>query len=255
LPSDSTSAARLAIVSGIADNEGKLDAIRMRDLALLSSGIHQWSAHAADELPSLLARFKQLAPEEFSLYCGMYGLDVVPDPNAAHVGQFLLQRVDAAGVATPMSYAALRTFLGGAVDAAGTVVFGTSWASLFRLAALASEAYRRCQLLEAIGRFDRIKRDVGTITVAGAPIAIDTLITSERGVAFLLDSHINKPKKVKPVLQAAAQAAGLPVDPDQRDRALTSAFRATRDVYDRPRRNAGVDGASFAAAHDTFKGW
>lgn len=114
---------------------------------------------------------------------------------------------------------------------------------------------RRCQLLEAIGRFDRIKRDVGNITVPGGPIAVQALITSKKGVALLLDSHINKPKKVRPVLQAEAQAAGLPTDPDKRDRALTSAFHNTRNVYDRPGRNQGVDAAGFDVAHDTFDGW
>jgi hypothetical protein len=128
-------------------------------------------------------------------------------------------------------------------------------ASRFRLASLTSEAYRRCQLLEAIGRFDRIKREVGNITVAGAAVAVETLITSEQGVALLLDSHINKPKKVKPVLQTAAQAPNMPADPDQRDRKITKSFHDARDVYDRTTRNKGVDAAAFDVAHGTFTGW
>ena len=255
LPADASSLARLAIVFGIAPNEGNLDAIRMRDAGILSSGIHQWSAHSAPELPSLLFRFKSLTPEEFSLYFGMYGLDVIPDPNAAHMGQFILRRVDASGAAVNMDYNATRTFFGGTVEAGGTVVFGTTWASRFRLVSLTSEAYRRCQLLEAIGRFDRIKREVGNITVAGTAVAIATLITSRQGVALLLDSHINKPKKVKPVLQVAAQAPNMPADPDQRDRKITRFFHDTRDVFDRVIRNQGVDAAGFDAAHGTFTGW
>ena len=255
LPTDAQSVARLAIVAGIAPNEGNLDAIRLRDAGILSSGIHQWSAHSALELPSLLFRFKDLSPEEFSLYFGMYGLDVIPDPNPAHAGQFILQRVDANGTATSMDYNATRTFFDGSVEASGTVVFGTTWASRFRLASLASEAYRRCQLLAAIGRFDRIKRDVGNLTVSGTAIAVEALITSKQGAALLLDSHINKPSKVKPVLQTAAQAPNLPGDPDQRDRAITKSFHDTRDVYDRPTRNAGVDAAAFEVAHGTFTGW
>ena len=200
-------------------------------------------------------RFKNLAPEEFSLYFGMYGLDIIPDPVAAHVGQFILQKVDANGVATNLDYAATRTFFDGTVEAGGTVVFGTTWASRFRLASLTSEAYRRCQVLEALGRFDRIKRDVGTIMVSGAAVAVETLITSRQGVALLLDSHINKPQKVKPVLQVAAQAPNMPADPDQRDRKITRSFQDTRDVYDRAGRNAGVDAAGFEVAHGTFTGW
>ena len=254
LPSDATSVARVAIVSGIAPNEGNLDAIRMRDAGILSSGIHQWSAHSLPELPALLFRFKNLAPEEYSLFFGMYGLDVIPDPNPAHVGQFILRRVDAAGAATNLDYAATRTFFDGAV-VAGKVVFGTTWAARFRLASVASEAYRRCQILEAIGRFDRIKRDVGNITVSGSAVAVETLISSKQGVALLLDSHINKPKKVKGVLQAAAQAPNMPADADQRDRKITKTFHDTRNVFDRPTRNAGVDAAAFDVAHGTFTGW
>jgi hypothetical protein len=255
MPTDASSVARLAIVSGIAPNEGNLDAVRLRDAGILSSGIHQWSAPFPNELPSLLFRFKGLSPEEFSLYFGMYGLDVIPDPNAAHVGQFILQRVDASGVASSMDYNATRAFFDGAVEADGTVVFGTTWASRFRLASLTCEAYRRCQLLEAMGRFDRIKREVGNLTVAGTAVAVETLITSRQGVALLLDSHINKPNKVKPVLQTAAQAPNMPADPDQRDRRITKSFHDTRNVYDRSDRNKGVDAAGFDVAHGTFAGW
>ncbi len=58
LPTDAQSTARLEIVVGIAANEGNLDAIRLRDAGVISSGIHQWSAHQPEELPSLLFRFK-----------------------------------------------------------------------------------------------------------------------------------------------------------------------------------------------------
>ena len=255
LPTDPRSVARLAIVTGIAPNEGNLDAIRMRDAGILSSGIHQWSAHSAPELPALLSRLKGLAPEEFSLYFGMYGLDIIADPNAAHVGQFILQRVDATGKATNLDYNATRGFFDGTVGASASVAFGTTWAARFRLASLTSEAYRRCQLLEAMARFDRIKRDVGSISVGATAVAVETLISSRQGVALLLDAHINKPAQVKPVLQAAAQAPNVPADPDQRDRKLTTAFHDTRNVYDRPTRNAGVDAAAFDVAHGTFTGW
>lgn len=254
LPQDPASQARLRVVTGIASNEGFLDAIRMRDAGILSSGIQQWSAHAARELPALLFRFKTLAPEEFSLYFGMCGLDVRPDPVSTHIGQFILHKVDTDGSATPMNYAATRTFFDGIVDASGHVTFGTGWACRFRLAAVTSELYRRCQVLEAIGRFDRIKRDVGSIAVSGSAVPVETLITSEYGAALLLDSHINKPNGVRPVLQVAASGPN-PADPDQREERIVKKFHDTRSVAARNDRNRNIDNAGFATSHDTFAGW
>ena len=165
---------------------------------MISSGIHQWSAHEPEELPSLLFRFKTLAADEWDLFFAAYGLDVEPDPDPAHAGQYVLQSVAADGTRTPMAHAAIQAFFGGTVGADATVSFGSDWAARFRLAALASEAYRRCQILEAIGRFDRIKRQVGSIEVAGTPVPVAQLIASKQGVALMLDSHINKPGRVEP---------------------------------------------------------
>lgn len=253
LPTDAQSDARLEIVVGIAANEGNLDAIRQRDLGVISSGIHQWSAHQPEELPSLLFRFKALAGDEWDLFFAAYGLDVEPDP--AQVGQYVLQSVAANGTRTPMAHAAIQAFFGGAVGADGTVSFATDWAARFRLAALASEAYRRCQILEAIGRFDRIKRQVAGIEVAGAPIPVEQLISSKQGVALILDSHINKPGRVRPNLRAAAQTPSLPTAADARDRTITATYHNIRDVYDRVHRNRGVDAQGFDVAHGSFTGW
>jgi hypothetical protein len=60
---------------------------------------------------------------------------------------------------------------------------------------------------------------------------------------------------VKPVLQIAAQAAPMPADADQRDRKIAKSFHDTREVFDRPQRNTGVDAAGFDAAHGSFTGW
>ena len=255
LPTDAQSTARLNIVVGIAANEGNLDAIRLRDLGVISSGIHQWSAHQPEELPSLLFRFKALAGDEWDLFFAAYGLDVEPDPDPTHVGRYVLHSVAADGTRTAMAYAAIRAFFGGTVGADGTVSFATDWAARFRLAALASEAYRRCQILEAIGRFDRIKRQVGSIEVAGAPVPVEQLISSKQSVALILDSHINKPGRVRANLRTAAQTPNLPTAADARDRKITAVYHDIRDVYDRIHRNKGVDARGFDVAHGSFTGW
>ena len=154
-----------------------------------------------------------------------------------------------------MAHAAIQAFFGGTVGADATVSFGTDWAARFRLAALASEAYRRCQILEAIGRFDRIKRQVGSIEVAGAPVPVAQLISSKQGVALMLDSHINKPGRVGPNLRTAAQTPDLPAAADPRDRKITAVYHDVRDVYDRVHRNQGVDAQGFNVAHGSFTGW
>jgi hypothetical protein len=253
LPQDAVSQARLAIVLGIAANEGNLDAVRQRDAGILSSGIHQWSAHSTPELGALLSRFKGLAADEFELFFRLYGLDVTP---AATAGSYQWQSLDATDAATPLTtWAQIQAFFEGTVDASGVDVFGTTWAARFRLAGLVSEAYRRSEILEAIARFDRIKRDVGTITVTGNAVPVEQLITSQQGAALLLDSHINQPSAVRAVLQAAAQAPNLPADPDQLDRRLTAVFETTRSVSDRTLRNQRIDAQSFDRAHGSFTGW
>jgi hypothetical protein len=69
--------------------------------------------------------------------------------------------------ATDLNYNATRTFCDGFVESAGKVVLGTTWAARFRLTS------RRCQELAAIRRFERIRRDVGKITVGGTAIRRD----------------------------------------------------------------------------------
>jgi hypothetical protein len=249
---DGRIAARLVIIAGIAANEGNLDAVRQRDRGVISSGIHQWSAHAPNELPSLLFRFKTLAPDEFDLYFGIYGLDVDADP--AHPGQFRLLRVEPDDSRTVMAYAAIRTFFGGSVGADGVVSFETTWAARMRAAAVASEAYRRCQVLEAVGRFDRILAEIGAVHAGGADVALAQLISSRRGVALILDSHINVPGHVHDELETAA-LPNVPADADGRERTITQRYHDHRTVFDRTHRNAGVDAQHFDPAHGSFTGW
>ena len=81
-------AAARHLVLEIADNEGWLDAVRAADAGLISTGVQQWSAHSNKELPVVLARFKELAPDHYDAFFGLYGLDArmwapaSADPNA-----------------------------------------------------------------------------------------------------------------------------------------------------------------------------
>lgn len=86
---------RSAIVVAIAPNEGLLDAARLRDRGLLSTGLQQWTDHVNTEANVLWDHLRAMAPDEFDLYVGLYRLlpriwqhietAATPDPTAAQL--------------------------------------------------------------------------------------------------------------------------------------------------------------------------
>ena len=113
---------RLAIVSGIAANEGNLDAVRQRDRGVISSGIHQWSAHAAKELPSLLFASRRSRPTSSSCTSASTGSTSTSIPPTPGSSACCASTLD--GSRTAMDYAAIRAFFGGTVGADATSSFG-----------------------------------------------------------------------------------------------------------------------------------
>ena len=265
--SDPVIGARLTVVERIARNEGEIDAVRMRDKGMISVGIHQWSAHSDNELRALLDRFKTASPDEYDLYFGMYGLDV--EEQAANAGHFdLIDRRGAAPVtlayteATRMACSLFRFFDGQVVGGVGT--FGTDWAGRARAAAVASHRYRMSQIHQALARFDRIHALVPTLRVRGTTDSgstawseepLEDVIDSEFGAALILDSHINKPGRVRPQLRAAAQFVGVQPTRDARDLAICNRYHDIRDTFDTTARNGVIDAAGLATAHGSFGGW
>jgi hypothetical protein len=253
---DARLAARLAIVAAISDNEGALDAVRLRDAGILSTGIHQWSAAFELELPALLWRYRSMAPLEFDLFLRLYELEVRPDGVDGNGNpRFMLQRIAPNLSVTDLAtFAQRRSFFGGAV-AAGTTTFDTLWAGRFRMASLALVDYALAQALEAADRFDRILRDVGNLNVGGVNRPLDEIISSQHGVALILDQHINRPAAVRPELQAAITAVGAQPDADTLDRAVTNRYAATRNLQDAAARTARIVAVGLDRAHDSFAGW
>ena len=251
-------AARLQIVQAIAVNEGFLDAVRLRDRGIVSSGMQQWSAHVDIELPSLLARYKQMAPDEFMLFFGIYGLDVRPDGHDGHGNpRFKLQEVQAGGARVDLNrWRDRRNFFGGST-VGNTTTFRTHWAARFREPPIASMKYRIAQLLQAAARFDRVLREVGNITVGGNPVALNTLITSQLGAALILDAHINMPARVRGDLQRAANLAGHQPDANALDQAITRNYARIRHTHNTPARNRNINRhrPALDVNHGTFNGW
>jgi hypothetical protein len=246
---------RLDIVTAIAPNEGKLDAIRQRDAAHISTGIHQWSAHSEPELPSLLGRFKRANQDEFMLFFELYNLEV----RGQGATGFTLQQVNPDNSNTDLPLNQRRAFFGG-TRRGNTVTFTTDWAARFREAAVASENYCAAQIREAVARFDRISREVGNLTVqlrgrGRIALPVTSAITSQLGAAFILDAHINLPGHVPADLQRAAADVGEQPDVAALDREITRRYADIRRTFNTTARNNTIRRAGLNAAHGSFNGW
>jgi hypothetical protein len=254
---DPVLAARLALVSAISVNEGFLDAIRLRDRGVVSAGLQQSSAHVEIELPALIHRFKTVSPDLFMLYFGVYGLDVEPHGVDPHNNpRFRFVQVQPNGNRVPLAtWNQILTFFGGA-GGAGAYTFLTDWAARFREAAVASPEFSVTQLLEAASRLDRILREVPTINVPTVgPVALNTLVNSEFGVALILDSHINQPGHVPGDLQSATTAAGHHANANAQEQAIITHYQPARHTHNTPARNANLNAQGLNHTHGSFTGW
>jgi len=98
-----------------------------------------------------------------------------------------------------------HTFFGAGPHPSGRgYQISNAWCARVRLAALCSNDYRLCQIWAAVYRFERLRVQVGTITVDGVGYPAPELLTSQFAVAAALDQHINAPFFVKKALDRAA---------------------------------------------------
>jgi hypothetical protein len=139
---------------------------------VISSGIHQWSADEPEELPSLLFRFKALAGDEWTSSSPRTARRRARS-GSTHVGQYVLQRSPTG------AHLMARHIQGfGTVGADAMVSFGTDRAA--RLAGGLASRPTGAARSSRRRSLDRIKRQVGSIEVAGAPIPVAQLISSSR---------------------------------------------------------------------------
>jgi hypothetical protein len=194
------------VVRAVSLNEGKLEAVNSYDNCYLSFGLFQWTSGQASEpgeLPALVARVKQAAPAAFDDCFGRYGLDAKLPSAGATTGRLTLRGVDLVG---PLQKQQLR---------------GADWAYRFwraghhhqvRAAAVAHAAARIRRFLDA--------------PVAGHPLR--QWLSSEHGIALVLDEHVNRPGHVPGTLGAAIAALGLGAPDPAREAALIRAYEAAR---------------------------
>jgi hypothetical protein len=180
------------IMRAVSDNEGKLEAINTWDNSFLSFGVYQWTAGqdgGPGELASVLDHLKTVDAQTYEKYFGTYGLqpvNVVRRPGALATGFLQIggRRLD-----TVDAKEELRKPI---------------WAYRFWRAGH-DRSVRSCQVAQAADRisaFYRIKRaELGNHSIAD-------FVSSEYGVALLLDQHVNRPGHVvQTVARSLAQYA------------------------------------------------
>lgn len=205
------------VMLSVSENEGNLDAINTWDSAFFTFGMFQWTVgqrSAAGELPALLKKLKDRDPDVFERYYAQHGLDITHDTGDT-TGRFTL---NGRTIRSPQDKELLRT---------------EKWAFRFWKSGQdpAVQAVEVEHALARLGTFYRSSRH----QVAGHDIA--DIITSEYGVALILDNHVNRPAYVRPCLEGAVQragGAGNPTDWNTADeRRVIEAYLEIREGYGR----------------------
>ncbi|MDH3327105.1 MAG: SH3 domain-containing protein [Gammaproteobacteria bacterium] len=191
----------LKVMMAVSENEGKYEAINTWDNSYLSFGIFQWTCGAtseAGELPAMLNKLEITMPDVFEEYFGKYGLKT----------QGVRSRIGVAG----RGYFSLRNVLLG--DGVKKNILRTlPWAYRFKIAG-EDDKVREIQTQHAIDRISLFyhldNRKIGNFYVSD-------YITSEYGVALLLDQHVNRPGHVPRILANAVETLKnqLPIDQPQ----------------------------------------
>ncbi|WP_294537049.1 hypothetical protein [uncultured Rhodoblastus sp.] len=174
----------VAVMCAVSENEGNIEAINTYDNAFLSCGVYQWTLgadSAAGELANLLSIVKRQTPATFAELFGKYGLDVPALKTAGLSTGFI--SLNGKMLDNPSSKLAMRKNI---------------WAYRFWRAAHHPDV-RRAQAQLAIARIDAFyKRPIPKLN---RPVS--AYVTSQVGVAHLLDEHVNRPGHVPGTLSQA----------------------------------------------------
>jgi hypothetical protein len=182
------SASRLRVMQAVSANEGNLEAINTYDNAFLTFGAFQWtvgSDNGAGELPTLLARLKQKSPTVFQDLFGQFGLDIASVSNPT--GQ------------TPTGFFSLNgTPIKTAADKEEKLRTLERAFQFFKSGQ--NDTMRQVEVDHAASRIDLFYRDASH-KIKGR--FIGDFVTSEFGVALILDEHVNRPGHVPSTLAGA----------------------------------------------------
>jgi hypothetical protein len=233
------------VLLATAENEGNLDAINTWDANFLSFGMFQWTAgqaNAKGELASLLHRLQTTQPSTFAHYFGEYGLSASVGGNPAYgdlsiKGKTLKSSDDKAKL---RDYGWIYRFVRSSRD----------------------PSVQQTQIVHAIDRLDQFYYQPKNALLG---LSLSEVVTSEYGVALLLDNHVNRPAHPVKSLAKAISALGYSKEKivngdDQTESALVRRYLAIRhdtsmtDSKSRAQVTKGyVDGGDISAARGSFK--
>jgi hypothetical protein len=176
------------VIFAVSENEDNLDAVNTWDGQFISFGMFRWTAGSPDkpgELPALIKTVKERYPDDFQHYWGQFGLDVVDVDHKSgwfnYRGKKLISAADKAMLREPV------------------------WAFRFARAGADLEI-QAAQILHAVNRINQFYF-AKSAKLDGHALA--DLITSEYGVALLLDNHVNRPGYVRGCVAAALERSRL----------------------------------------------
>jgi LysM repeat protein len=203
------------VILATSENEGNMDAVNTWDNQFISFGIFQWTAGGPGkpgELPALLQIIKDRYPDDFQHYWAQFGLDVTEAGSKSGWFSYRGKRLVSA-----VEKAMLREHI---------------WAFRFAQAGADIEI-QAIQILHAINRINQFYF-VKSSQLDGFTLA--DLITSEYGVALLLDNHVNRPGYVRSCVAEALDrsrltAADLAGGGDEEEQLVIRNYLDVRETY------------------------
>jgi len=202
------------VMTSVSENEGNLDAVNTWDNSFLSFGMFQWTLGARNdsgELAALLAKIKASDGAVFEEYYGRFGIDIQRDSNL--YGYFLLGGIK---LATAEQKEQMRS---------------DAWA--FRFWKSGQDPV--VQVVELQHAYSRIGTFYWSDSYKVKGHYIADLVSSEYGVALLLDNHVNRPGYVKPCLETAMEQTALDKPPAEwssnEEKALIDSYLKIRAGY------------------------
>jgi LysM repeat protein len=205
----------LNVILAVSENFSNMDAVNTWDNQYISFGMFQWSAGLPGkpgELPALLMVIKEGYPDDFQHYWAQFGLDVVAEGHKAgwftYRGKKLVSAADKA---------LLREHI---------------WACRFARAGADIEV-QAAQIQHAA---NRIRQFYFVKSARLDGYALADLITSEYGVALLLDYHVKRPGYVRSCVAEALQLSGLTAadlcaGDDEQERLVLKNYLEIRETY------------------------
>ncbi len=178
----------MKVILATSENVENLDAVNTWDSQFISFGMFQWTAGdpgKPGELPTLIRIVKERYPDDFQHYWGQFGLDVVDANNKTGWFSYRGKKLTSAA-----DKAMLREHI---------------WAYRFARAGADIEV-QAAQILHAV---NRIKQFYFVKSSKLDGYALADLITSEYGVALLLDNHVNRPGHVRGGVAKALERSHL----------------------------------------------